>query len=184
MQIYYTDKDPAKCAANLPDQLTYSTLKEIVQIWSKFLHQKGLDAPYKEIAQGQHYVDWMNSDERNIFWIWEYCRELQDNYGKSFNQKVKLLSSYKRAIECLNNTSLETKWSRTPVCTTPPEVYVKDFHPHEFCMCTDKSWENMTTLERNRFYLNWKVNQFKADGKSFRLYTWTNRETPAFIELD
>lgn len=185
MQIYYTDPDPYRCAANLPDQLTYSTLKEIAQLMSKFLWENGVEAPYENIAQGVKFCAWIKSNYANWCWLYLYAGALNCVYMEAYGKEesCKSLEIVKQCSKAHLDHTLPCPsrlfYSNRRNHSRPPFVGVKNFDPSII-----PEWDKKQIKTKYRYYLNWKVNNWKRESKCFRLYSWTNRETPGFIKFD
>lgn len=183
MQIYYTDPDPADCAANLPDQLTYSTLKEISQLMSKFLWDNGIEAPCKRIAQGVKFCEWIDESYENWCWLCVYGFCLNYEYRKAYDASDDCLSWKK--IKQMSDVadSYESIFTRNAGYSDPPKIFAKgsfdDWQVKDIIQLGRD--ETHTAYQK---YLNWKVNKWRKEGKNKRLYTWTNRPQPDFITLE
>jgi len=167
MQIYYTDNDPAKCAANLPDALTNKILVEVAQILCTVCHKHGIDAPYKPTHENHPFVKWANKSVHNWNWLWRYARCLNQEWQTAYNK-----------------SHGHNSWSVVYFLDPPPELSGKPFSkPPVIMLANTKAWELLLTEEQYQKYLNWKVNNWKREGKNKRLYSWTNRPMPTFIDL-
>lgn len=173
MQIYYTDSDPAKCAANLPDGLTGKILLEVAQILCTVCHQHGIDAPYKATHANHPLVKWANESMDNWFWLRNYGLYLEMEWSIAYHDTYIKRHKSADVIRELKNPQFTIE---QVLPTEPPTVFVKGYP------CWNNAL-NIDTTEAYRQYLNWKVNNWKRDGKCKRLYSWTNRTMPAFIEL-
>jgi len=183
MQIYFTDRDPFICAKNLPDQLTYKILTEVAQLMSKFLWEQGVEAPMKKINQGKDFCEWIGQDYANWNWCYLYGLALNGEYKTAYNKDVncKSFAAIQRCHEIHMDNTLPcpSMWfkSNSRHATTPPFIPIKNFDSSVFL-----DWEKYRVVTKYRHYLNWKVNKWKWEGKCKRLYSWTNRERPNFIE--
>jgi len=174
MQIYYTDKDPARCAANLPDSLTNKILVEVAQILCTVCHKYGIDAPYKATHENHPFVKWASESWFHWAWLYQYANELHMNYRES-HKTDRIHKSWAIAHELPTPIRLLMK-----PFATPPRVFIKEGFPKGILQKT-KGQPIEIAYQK---YLNWKVNNWKREGKNKRLYTWTNRPQPEFITLE
>jgi hypothetical protein len=181
MQIYYTDQDPARCAANLPDALTNKILVEVAQILCAVNWKYGIETPYKPTHKNHPFVLWAGRSVHNWNWLWRYARCLEEEWQTSYNKPAQfsVVMAHKSAGIV---SSLETPQdlSGQPF-TEPPRVFVDDFKKYWYDNCDTSI---IKTTKQYQIYLNWKVNNWKREGKNKRLYTWTNRPQPDFIILE
>lgn len=184
MQIYYTDRDPFKCAANLPDQLTYKILTEVAQLMSSFLWNNNALAPMKKINQGKKFQEWIKANYANWIWLSLYGDALNYQYKLAYSQKQNCasLAHVNSCYHILLDYTLPcpSQWfaSNRSKHNPPPFVPVKDFHSSYILGWND----NARVATKYKNYLNWKVNNWKREGKNKRLYSWTNRKQPDFIK--
>lgn len=175
MQIYYTNRDPAKCAANLPCTLRNKTLVEVAQLMCSFLEEHGVATPYQRIAQGIAFKKWIGESWFNWQWLGKYAYWLNQEYMKD-RRKDDFHKSYEVILEIFSKPTLEmfTGYQRF---TDPPIILKADTPAYVVRYCFD-----LSTERAYQFYLNYKVNQFKKDGKPKGLYTWPNGK-PDFITV-
>jgi len=177
--LFFTDKNPAVCAGNLPDMYLAPVLKCIARIKSTFLQSRGFVAPYKPVKWASDYIRWLSESYANAEWLYEYAQALQSEYSRAY-EKTKVLKSFKIVVACLQlaKKTNAPKWKAAP-WTPPPAIFARGFDgPREI-----KGWLEFNDIAKNRAYLNWKVQCHSIDEKNPELYSWSNRPTPNFIDL-
>ena len=110
MQIYYTDTDPARCAANLPDALTNKILVEVAQILCTVCHKHGINAPYKPTHENHPFVKWASECWGNFDWLHCYsswlCHEYMTAYNKTTFHKSFIVARKAYLSAILNQSAI------------------------------------------------------------------------------
>lgn len=172
MQIYYTDQDPRKCAENLPDGLLSKILLEVTQIACTVSNENGVETPYRSTHKNHPFVKWAAESKSNWLWLKLYGAELVEVWRKAYGHSH--YHQHKSGV-VLGNLAVPPGLPDEEF-TEPPIVFLEEF----------PGWGNALnaeTIEAYREYLAWKVNRWRAAKQCSRLYSWTGRERPDFIEF-
>jgi hypothetical protein len=178
MQIYYTDSDSARCAANLPDALTNKILIEVAQILCTVCHKHGIDAPYKPTHENHPFVKWASESDSNWKWLKKYGLKIGEQFEIAYNKPKGFGHKTIDVIWYLDTPYLSEKdFSEPPIALSPSTPNIAGIILSGYCLNVP-----IEILYKN--YLKLKVNNWKREGKCKRLYTWTNRPTPDFITFE
>lgn len=196
MQIYYTDNNPARCAANLPDALTNKILLEVAQILCTVCHKHRIDAPYKPTHENHPFVKWAEKSITHWRWLRAYGLRIALYWARAYNKKgcwgnpSIITESAPRNDEQWEFHKSEIVIGELEYPSLPDNPFIAP--PKIFAQGSFENWPTKDIIQLGRDkthiayqkYLNWKVNKWRKEGKNKRLYTWTNRPQPEFITLE